>query len=458
MNHGAAGAVKSLWARFNGEGRRKVTWMQSFKNTVTYSWLNCLLIFVPAAWTCYLLNSKKILGPEANFVVFALSFLAIIPLNELMEYAGGEMALYCGKSLGDLVVISCENTVEAVLAIVLLFRCELKLLQSTIIGVCLLHLLLIPGMAFMTNGARVMELNLDRNRTTMNHTLLTIGVLTLMLPASFFAALDRGISPTITTASLITDQTRTSLVQISRGLAIMLLLVYICSRIFLHNPPALPETSLKVEMAIEFILEEEELAKKNPEVNSWFCLTLLVTLVGLLAFTAVILLDSIDSLREIGLDKHDEWFGLILLPLCSFSGDAVLAIVWYARHVVKYWFGEPSAIVTLAETKSIDASIQFLMFWMPVLVLLGWATGRPMSLLFDFFEVALLLGACFLVNHVTADSKTNWGEGAALVAFYIMIGLTTFFYTGQPEVKDLLSCSSVANAIANGFGTSTDLS
>jgi Ca2+:H+ antiporter len=39
----------------------------------------------------------------------------------------------------------------------------------------------------------------------------------------------------------------------------------------------------------------------------------------------------------------------------------------------------------------------------------------------DFFEVALLLGACFLVNYVTADAKTNWLEGFLLVAFYLMI-------------------------------------
>ena len=37
------------------------------------------------------------------------------------------------------------------------------------------------------------------------------------------------------------------------------------------------------------------------------------------------------------------------------------------------------------------------------------------------YEVAVLLGACFLVNYVTADSKTNWAEGYIMVAFYFMI-------------------------------------
>lgn len=44
-----------------------------------------------------------------------------------------------------------------------------------------------------------------------------------------------------------------------------------------------------------------------------------------------------------------------------------------------------------------------------------------MSLLFDLFEVAILIGSCFLLNYVTEDSKTNWAEGVMLVALYIMI-------------------------------------
>jgi Ca2+/H+ antiporter len=39
----------------------------------------------------------------------------------------------------------------------------------------------------------------------------------------------------------------------------------------------------------------------------------------------------------------------------------------------------------------------------------------------DFFEVAILLAACFIVNYVTADAKTNWAEGYAMVSFYVMI-------------------------------------
>ena len=33
-----------------------------------------------------------------------------------------------------------------------------------------------------------------------------------------------------------------------------------------------------------------------------------------------------------------------------------------------------------------------------------------MVVVVDYFELAVVLGSCFLVNYVTADSKTNWVE------------------------------------------------
>jgi hypothetical protein len=39
----------------------------------------------------------------------------------------------------------------------------------------------------------------------------------------------------------------------------------------------------------------------------------------------------------------------------------------------------------------------------------------------DIYEVAVIIGSCFIVNYVTADSKTNWAEGVSMIAFYCMI-------------------------------------
>lgn len=39
----------------------------------------------------------------------------------------------------------------------------------------------------------------------------------------------------------------------------------------------------------------------------------------------------------------------------------------------------------------------------------------------DIFEIAVIISACFIVNYVTSDAKTNWAEGYGMVAFYVMI-------------------------------------
>lgn len=93
----------------------------------------------------------------------------------------------------------------------------------------------------------------------------------------------------------------------------------------------------------------------------------------------------------------------------------------------------------------------------------------------DLFEVTILIGSAFLVNYITADAKTNWAEGAVMIAFYLMIvrrlvtrsllhysclphfflaatkAVAAWFYTGQPEIKIMAVCNeSVAAALASG--------
>lgn len=60
---------------------------------------------------------------------------------------------------------------------------------------------------------------------------------------------------------------------------------------------------------------------------------------------------------------------------------------YYAHKTFKHFFRTPLPPQELAKSRAIDQSVQFVMFWMPVVVLLGWWTGKPMHLVF---------GACFL--------------------------------------------------------------
>jgi len=167
--------------------------------------------------------------------------------------------------------------------------------------------------------------------------------------------------------------------------------------------------------------------------------------------TAEFLVESIEPVRQRA-NIEEEWFGIVLLPIVSFSADAAVAATYFIRQTLKVYFGfsEPAPPESLAKGRAIDMSIQFLLFWMPFLTLLGWWAGKPLTVLFDLFEVILLVGACFLVNYVMADGKTNWAEGSMLIAFYAMICLSAWYYQGQNEVRVMNACTSIASALANG--------
>ncbi|ELU41364.1 sodium/calcium exchanger protein domain-containing protein [Rhizoctonia solani AG-1 IA] len=240
--------TKAFWAKFNGAGKKHVPgWVESASNTVPLKGLNLLIVFVPLSWAAHWANW--------HFATFALSFLAIVPLEKLSDFGGEQMALYLGTSLGDLLVITLDNVVEATLAIILLVHCELKLVQSTLIGVILLHLLLVPGTAFLTGGAQIWEQHLRPHPTQLNHSLLTFGVITLLLPVALFAALPESLATSSggSTAAVaarlmaraggeeeglaikesmiraaenlaVTDASRGAFLKFSRGLAILLLI------------------------------------------------------------------------------------------------------------------------------------------------------------------------------------------------------------------------------------------
>lgn len=431
-----------LWNKFRPVERKPVGWRQSFKALVKSSFLNWLLIFVPCSWVVGALKREGL----SHTVNFAFSFLAIIPLCKLLEFGGENLALYCGKDFGDLILITLSNAIEAILALCLLVRCELKLLQTTIVGVVILRLLLIPGISFIIGGARVAVQELHPHVIGLNQSLLFTSVLFLTLPVSFFAALDRGDKTgSQGVNNVVSDHMRGELLKVSRGMAIVLIVVYVCSRFFIHNPGGKQHGLHEREDAPEELKQVvAKMAEEEPEMNIWVCVFTLVITVGLLAVTAEFLVESVEPMKQgkLGIKIGEEFFGLILLPVCTFSGDALVTFVYFIRST----FFKSKHVETpgLANYQSIESSIQFILLWTPFVVILAWCTHRPLSLLFDYYEMAVLLGACFLVNYVTADAKTNWAEGAMLVALYIMITLTTWFYPGQPEVMAMLKCGTVS--------------
>ncbi|EJD34456.1 hypothetical protein AURDEDRAFT_76175 [Auricularia subglabra TFB-10046 SS5] len=420
------------------------TLAQSVASLKRHGTINALLVFLPLAWIAHFLRDAHGENKWPPGWRFALNLLAIVPLQERFEWIGEEMVPYLGAELGELLMITLSNTVEASLAIGLLIHDNYRLLQITVVGVVLLHILLVPGVAFFTGGANIIKQELHSGKTQINHTLLTLGVMAVAVPAAFFAALDRGSLQTLT-------EYTTHLNVLSRGIAILLLLSYVGARIYIHNPPGKRIYSDEDKMPSRLRERALEKESRDSKVGPWFGVYAIVQCVGLMVVTAQFLVSAAETLVEESV-MSEHWFGLILLPLVSFTGDAILSVAhWVRRGVSAKKRNIPVEPDGVASGISIDLSIQFLLFWLPLLVLVAWCAGKPLLVLFDLLEVALLAAACFLVNYVTADAKTNWAEGAVMVVFYVIVALVAWYYPGQVEVRIFnVAHQTVADAVANG--------
>ena len=152
-----ASASKNAWGRFNGHGRKSIGFVQSVKAIIFSSCtpisvvvavvetycvspdLNAMIIFLPFAWAAHFKHwhenttfacayilwiQVRSLFADGFCVCGSVCFLSIIPLEKLFDWCGEHMAIYLGLSLGDLLIITLNNAVEATLAIILLLRCE----------------------------------------------------------------------------------------------------------------------------------------------------------------------------------------------------------------------------------------------------------------------------------------------------------------------------------------------
>lgn len=159
---------------------------------------------------------------------------------------------------------------------------------------------------------------------------------------------------------------------------------YLCSRIYLHNPPGEEDINglhLAPNAPEELKRKAEHLRTKEPEVNQYVLIVMLLICLALMITTAEWLVHSVEGIRE-STNISEPFFGLILLPVVSFAADGTVAAVYYIRHYLKRLFSEPEPPATLAHSEAIEMSIQFVMFWMPFLILLAWWSGKPLTMLF----------------------------------------------------------------------------
>lgn len=387
---------RSFTELFTPEHRLKAApsfWV-SIKNMLFGSIINILLVFIPVSWALHFTIDNGV-------AVFVTSFLAIMPLATILSQATEELSLRVGETIGGLINASLGNAVELIVAIVSLFNCELIITQTSLLGSILSNLLLVLGMCFFAGGIRNKEQVFLETPAQLNMSLLMISVISLVIPSAFHAVL----------GDIPDAEERSDILKISRGVAVLLLLIYISFLFF--------SLSSHKEYFADAESEDEE---AEPQMSMTAVVVTLIIVTVLIGVTSEWLVTAINEVVETSKDASGRpaisktWIGLILLPIASNATEHLAAVIFAWKDKIQ-----------MAQSIAIGSSIQIALFVIPLLVLIAWIGDKPLSMLFDPYATILLFLTVLIVNFAIADNRSNYLEGFVLMIVYLIVALTVWF-------------------------------
>ncbi|KAF8905112.1 Sodium/calcium exchanger protein-domain-containing protein [Gymnopilus junonius] len=236
------------------KGRLRFKWSTALRgwDVALKSWLNLCLILIPISWAMTL-GIKNYHG-----LTFTFCILALVPLVRLHDLSTRDLAIRIGGSKTGLLNGSMSNFVEVVVAISALRKCELRVVQSTLIGSMLCKLLLVLGLCFFAGGIRFSEQGFDPTATQINSSLLSLSIGAILLPAAYHFTL------AAETDASFEEQTE-NILHMSHGVSIILLFIYLAymlfqlwSHTYLYN-----DQHNKKSNRLSTVLKEQRAIRKN---------------------------------------------------------------------------------------------------------------------------------------------------------------------------------------------------
>ena len=277
-----------------------------------------------------------------------------------------------------------------------------RIVQASMLGSILSNILLVLGCCFLAGGIRYPEQSFNSTVASTMSSLMTVATSSLIIPATLYAVMSDHKSQ---------DD---NIMVLSRGTAIILLLIYIAYLYFqLYSHADLFDDA-----------EAQEQAGEEPEIlGPWAAGACLVVVTLLVAICAEFLVDSIDAIVEKA-NISRTFIGLILIPIVGNAAEHVTA-------VIVAWKNKMDLAIGVA----IGSSLQIALFVTPFLVILGWIMDKPMSLHFETFETVAFFLASLVVVLLIQDGKSNYLEGLLCLGMYIIIALA--FYVLPDDAGEL---------------------
>jgi len=318
-----------------------------------------------------------------------------------MGRATEEIALRTSESIGGLLNATFGNAAEMIIALLLIYSAYqevdpevqmfyIHLVQASLIGSILGNLLLVMGLAFVWGGIHFPEQKFSETQVSSNGSLLLLSMIVLIIPTVFHSSVGGEVGDD-------------ALQNLSHIAALILLLIY---GMFLYF-----QFRSHVHLFATDGSHHEE-----PEMTQRDAAILLVVATVLVSWMAEILVHSVESAADdMGLPHL--FIGVILLPLFGNAAEHFTAVSVAAKDKMDLSF----AI-------SMGSSTQIAVFVAPMMVVFAWFLGVPLTFEFGMIETVSAFLAVLIVNSIASDGKSNWLEGAMLLASYAVLGAAFLFH------------------------------
>ena len=352
-----------------------------------------LLVFVPISIAADFLK-------WGSLTVFITSALAIIPLAIWLSTATEEVAVVSGPSIGALLNAVFGNATELIIALVALKAGLIDIVKASITGTIISNLLLVMGLSMLLGGLRYKEQEFQPIVARVNGSSMTLAVTAIVLPTMVIYTSD-GVE-------------QAAIANLSTTVAVVLIVVYGLTLLF-----SLKTHSHLYDVGLANLEEATPTTVESPtpdKPNLWLWLGVLLAATVGVAFESELFVGVVEEATK-GLGLTPLFTGVILLPLIGGAAEYVTAVSVAIKNNMD-----------LAVSVAMGSSLLVALLMAPLLVLVGQAIGQPMDLDFNPFEVVAVAVAVTVANLISLDGRSNWLEGALLLATYIVLGAAFYFH------------------------------
>lgn len=343
-----------------------------------------MLLLVPVALVLEFTHTG---GPTAVFLASALS---LIPLAGLLGRATEDAAIYTGPKIGALLNATLGNAAELIITVLALRQGLIEVVKASIAGSIIGNILVVLGLSLLLGGLKNGTQFFDPKTAGTNATMMGLAVVSLTIPAAF-ALGPPAMRPSAQDISFLSD-----------GLAIVLIVSYALYILF----------SLREQSPVSTAAAPHE---EQPSMKLPLALALMAASTIGVVFMSEILVGAIEPVaEEWGLSEL--FIGVMLIPLVGNIAEHIVAVQVAIQNKMDLSLGI-----------AIGSGLQIALFVTPVLVGVSLLMGHPMTLVFNSYELAGLIGAVLISVLISLDGESNWLEGAQLMALYIILGIAFFF-------------------------------